>query len=201
MMSVILLKNSSSRGSVSDRGDPVRNKNWIASLALAMTKNRFYAKYALFILLAISLTGCVDPERFTNFLWKPKPAFIGKAPENATPEYKKGWKEGCESGLATYSNYYYKTFYHFTHDPKLLDHPKYSKAWTDSFNYCRAYVNRYLAGGFLFGEGFNNSDPEPFGNRNLRFTNPINEGGSIWLIDPIDPPGWGKNAWGANVEE
>lgn len=162
-----------------------------------------FTKTVIVLLLATSLSGCFDLERFQNFGWKPKPAFIGHAPENASPVYKKGWEQGCESGLAAYGNYYYKTFYHFTHDPELIDNGQYYKAWGDAFNYCRAYVNRYLAGGFLFGEGFNTSDPETFGNAALRSNRDIEDGGFTGFppfMQAVSPPGWGDTSWGGSTD-
>lgn len=88
-------------------------------------------------------------------------------PEDAPPEYKLGWQQGCESGLSTYSNDYYKSMYKFKQDLSMMKSEYYSKAWNDSFNYCRSYVNRKLAGDNLNYE----ENPTLFSTKNLDVTN------------------------------
>lgn len=54
--------------------------------------------------------------------------------------YQKGWRDGCETGLSTMTNGFYKTFYDFKQDPALRSNPSYYKIWKDSATFCRHYA-------------------------------------------------------------
>ncbi len=141
---------------------------------------------ALFI-LPLMLSGCME-------ILKPKPLFVGGPAENAPPEYKQGWADGCESGYSAYGELYYKTFYKFKQDSKMIDNPTYYKAWIDSFNYCRSYINRYMADGMWFGKGFDKSDdPNVFNSTGLNDDNAVESkwGLSFGVFEGYSLPGWG----------
>lgn len=55
------------------------------------------------------------------------------------PEYKQGWRHGCESGFATYGPVHYKFAYSFYQDFNMLDDRYYNAAWHEAFNFCRHY--------------------------------------------------------------
>ncbi len=125
-------------------------------------------------------------------------------PENAPPEYKMGWKDGCESGFSTFSNYYMKMLYSFAMDIKLMQESSwYNKAWNDSYAYCRSYMNRLLAG-----DTFSTSSPALFANDSMR----LKAGGRLRmgvavegdeaessLFRGLSLPGWDHNGWGGNT--
>lgn len=130
-----------------------------------------------------------------------------QAPLGASPDYQLGWEHGCKSGYSAYGNSFYKTFYKFTQDRTMLRNPIYYKAWTDALAYCRAYINRYLAGDSrkagggwgifssrnfdVRGGGFDARDDRVTKQQGFSF--PLWEGGST--------PGSGSTGWGANVHE
>ena len=58
-------------------------------------------------------------------------------------EYKAGFKDGCESGLATYGTIFYKMRYGFYQNYEMLSNVDYDRAWHESFNYCRHYNLKY----------------------------------------------------------
>ncbi len=154
----------------------------------------------LSIILILAITGCKSLG--ATF---PRPYDMPYAtPEDAPPEWKKGWEHGCKSGLSAYGNDWYKTWYRFEQDTTLLTNPNYSKAWLDAFNYCRQYINRYLAAESL--------NPERaagvFSTHDLNIK-PGDLRGDVIVtkksgMEPpmwqgLDAPGWGKNGWGADV--
>ena len=72
------------------------------------------------------------------------PIFIDMDPPGS-PEFKAGWKDGCESGLATYGTMFNKMRYEFYQNYSMLAHRDYDVAWHESFNYCRHYNLKYLS--------------------------------------------------------
>ncbi len=95
------------------------------------------------VMMIVIVAGC-----------KPRPWTMAHAPEDATPQYKQGWEDGCGSGMAAYGNDVYKAAYEFKQDPKMVNHPLYFRAWIDGYQYCRPFINRYLNDGFWGGVGF-----------------------------------------------
>lgn len=87
------------------------------------------------LIIASSVSAC---ETLSNAL-RPASWILDMYPKNASPMYKKAWVEGCESGLASMSNDYYKTFYTFKQDQSLLHDDTYYKVWKDTFTFCRHY--------------------------------------------------------------
>ncbi len=89
------------------------------------------------IFLAITvLSGCYDaPDKL-----KPMPWIFNMMPKDAPNNYKRGWKDGCESGLGNMTNAMYKTFYTFKQDAKLREDSTYYTSWKTSYNFCRHYA-------------------------------------------------------------
>jgi len=107
---------------------------------------------------------------------------MGHAPSDASPIYKEGWNDGCETGLAAYGNDIYKAMYKFKQDPEKMRDRSYYRAWNDALNYCRSYVNRYLTDGLL--------DLEPFSAYDLRNRKVIEGPGMGLGVNQINTPGW-----------
>ncbi len=64
-------------------------------------------------------------------------------PNNAHPDYRQGWLDGCKTGLATgFANDYYKTFYSFRKDINQVakDNTMYLRPWGNAMIYCRHYA-------------------------------------------------------------
>ncbi len=84
----------------------------------------------LFLIPVLALSSC---------------AFGGSSPlfmnvdQPGPPEYKAGWKDGCQSGLATYGSVFYKAQYSFYQNYSMMNNPAYVAAWHESFDYCRHY--------------------------------------------------------------
>lgn len=132
--------------------------------------------------------------------------------ESAPPEWKLGWQHGCESGLSAYGNNYYKTLYKFKQDVSMIKNEYYFKAWNDGFNFCRASINRTLAGDYKTDEG----TPGILSTKNLDITQsgrrdvaPMvrqgifgiggkEERGLMADMFDVKVPGTGSTAWGAS---
>ena len=148
--------------------------------------------FVLVFLVSVMLAACSGGG-------KPQPTFF-KMPEYKDEIQNKAFKEGCESGFSVYGNTYWRTFYHYKSDLKLMNSNKiYSRIWWDSFNYCRHYVNRYLMDGYFSAEGPGSGKDENF-NGNLRNTKFIESKGFTFpLWDGLNTPGWGEHTWGGSV--
>ena len=112
--------------------------------------NRFFTKFLILLMLVFSASCQAVMEaggKFGERLYKPWPWGLVKLEEIEGSElYKKGWKEGCESGLAVYGNHRYKAFYTVYQDVEHLHDKDYYKAWKDSYSYCRWYVYHWARG-------------------------------------------------------
>lgn len=92
--------------------------------------------YIIFISLFL-LSACYNaPDKLKPAPW----IFSENMPQDAPNVYKKGWQDGCESGLSSMTNTFYKTFYSFKQDSKLLQNATYYKVWKDTYTFCRHYA-------------------------------------------------------------
>ncbi len=166
-------------------------------------------KKLITLILLLLLTSCTT-------------VLTGKAPiydlpyatdPNAPPIWKLGWQHGCYSGFSAFGNEFYKSQYKFTQDMRYVRDETYFKGWMDAFNYCRAYVNRSLAGDELSYE----ENPTLFSTKSLDittgnkrddpriyktgfFSGRSNEGFFSSMFD-VKIPGYGSTAWGASADE
>lgn len=91
--------------------------------------------FAIFISLTL-LAGCYNaPDAL-----KPMPWIFDMMPKDAPNKYKRGWRDGCESGLGNMTNSMYRKFYTFRQDKSLREDATYYKAWKDTYNFCRHYA-------------------------------------------------------------
>lgn len=93
---------------------------------------------SLILILCIFLGSC----SLTNApdALKPMPWLFKQMPDNAPNKYKEGWKHGCETGLSSMTNSYFKSFYQFRQNKQHLTNKTYYKAWKDSYDFCRHYA-------------------------------------------------------------
>lgn len=58
--------------------------------------------------------------------------------KNASPDFQKGWADGCESGMISGSNSFYQSFYKANKQDgfKMATSPEYSNAWDKAWWYC-----------------------------------------------------------------
>lgn len=87
-------------------------------------------KNLILIMTVITLQSCS---------WAgPRPILMDMDPPGS-PEFKMGFKDGCESGFATYGTFFYKLNYSFYQNYEMLSNVDYDRAWHEAFNYCRHY--------------------------------------------------------------
>lgn len=91
--------------------------------------------------MSVVLPGCTR-NKFYNApaALKPMPWIFKMEPKNLSAHMKQGWKDGCESGLGSMTNSYYRANYKFRMDPGLRQNPEYYKIWKDTYNFCRHYA-------------------------------------------------------------
>ena len=89
------------------------------------------------LLSIIALLGLVSCSSFG-----PEPLFMSTNIPGP-PEYKAGWKDGCESGYATYAPAHYKMWYAYYQNYGMLKNPQYNAGWHEAFDYCRHYSLRW----------------------------------------------------------
>ena len=95
------------------------------------------------VLLVLCTTSC---SLFNN----PGRVMMKEMPKNAPPDYKKGWGDGCESGLGSaYTNSWYKTFHSYRKDLRMLTNQMYVVGWDDGNRYCRHYAGQWVRWGYF----------------------------------------------------
>ncbi len=67
-----------------------------------------------------------------------RPSKKFKFGDDASPDFKKGWEDGCEVGMASGSNTFYQMFYrtNAVDGYKMSGSPDYKAAWGNAFWFC-----------------------------------------------------------------
>ncbi len=99
------------------------------------------SKIILSIPLLIILCSCAGGNGLFN-----KPISLNTNPPKGPYDYQKGWKDGCESGIASTNTFFQTTLgtHKFTLDQSLRNDRLYNQAWRYGFNHC-GYSMRALA--------------------------------------------------------
>ena len=103
-------------------------------------------KHIAIICLMLLTSAC-------SFKYMPQTLKDSGIPQNGSPEFNQGWRDGCDSGMAAFGNYTYKLIYNFKKDMRLLNNQEYTAAWNSAYNSCRWYTSTWLqppGGGGLF---------------------------------------------------
>lgn len=67
-----------------------------------------------------------------------RPLVLGYSTPEGTPDYKLGWEDGCDTGLAAEdAGYLYRAVYGYKKRPELMENPQYKDGWGEGFQYCR----------------------------------------------------------------
>ncbi|MFT6077022.1 MAG: hypothetical protein ACJA02_000841 [Myxococcota bacterium] len=92
-------------------------------------------KTIIIILLAYSSFSC----RFTaRPAFREPSKFFKKDLKNASPDFKQGWEDGCESGMSGGSTSFNQNFYQANKQDgyKFSYSPDYKTAWGSAFWFC-----------------------------------------------------------------
>jgi hypothetical protein len=71
---------------------------------------------------------------------RPNARILNQAPQAAPANYKLGWKDGCESGMALTGNQLYKAVYHNKIDVSKVNDTQYYRGWNEAKTYCAHYT-------------------------------------------------------------
>lgn len=82
------------------------------------------ARLFLLLSVAVAMSAC-------------RPASLYFVQPSGPPEYKLGWEDGCDTGLAAPGGALAKAIYGYKKRPELLDNQLYNTAWNEGFTYCR----------------------------------------------------------------
>lgn len=69
--------------------------------------------------------------------------FGDNIPEEATSDFKEGWHDGCDSGVAAYGNSNHKAIYGYKFDGERLLNNDYYTGWVLGFRHCRWYTGNF----------------------------------------------------------
>lgn len=86
-----------------------------------MSKN---LRYTLIITSLLAAAGC-------------RPMWLNTVDAPGPPEYQLGWEDGCDSGLSSQGDWYYKAMYGFKKRPEMAANDQYKQGWNEGFTYCR----------------------------------------------------------------
>ncbi len=103
-------------------------------------------RYVTCLIILLMTSGC-------GFKYQPQTLTASGIPQNGSPEFNQGWRDGCDSGMAAFGNYTYKLIYSFKKDMTLISNQEYTAAWNSAYNSCRWYTSTWLSppgGGGLF---------------------------------------------------
>ena len=90
----------------------------------------------LVLAIILLLSGCYNaPDAVKPMSW-----LFDQMPKDAPNNYKRGWRDGCESGMANMTNSMFRKFYTFRQDVALREDATYYKVWKDTYTFCRHYV-------------------------------------------------------------
>lgn len=102
----------------------------------------------------IVMMGLIMATAGCGYKYQPQTLTLtGGIPQNGSPQFNQGWRDGCDSGMAAFGNYTYKLIYTFRKDMTLINNPEYNTAWNSAYNTCRWYTSTWLVppgGGDIF---------------------------------------------------
>lgn len=118
--------------------------------------NIFYnkIKFFLFLFLVFSTFSC-KTRKFAKIFPNSAINEFRETLAVATPEFRQGWDDGCETGSSAGANTFYKTLYksNAVDGYKMVSSPEYKVAWGNGFWYCYRYTD-IKQGSSLWGSYF-----------------------------------------------
>lgn len=116
---------------------------------------KLFIKNTFIIFLLFSSSACSVKfwkTHFPNIAYNDPP----KALATAHPDFRQGWLDGCEVGVSSGANTFYKMFYrsNAVDGYKVTESADYKSAWNAAFWYCYRYQyvkNKSSNWGSMFG--------------------------------------------------
>lgn len=96
-------------------------------------------KTLIFLAVMLSQSAC---QRWVANIFPARPSKEFKeALRDASPDFRRGWEDGCEAGMSAGSNNFYRMFYrnNAVDGYKMSSSPDYKGAWGNAFWYCYRY--------------------------------------------------------------
>lgn len=92
--------------------------------------------------ITMVLSSCVKMN-FHSFGAKPASMRMELDEDEGSAEFRRGYKDGCESGFSGYANSFSKLFFKWVQDPILANKrgSPYYQIWKDAYAYCANYGN------------------------------------------------------------
>jgi hypothetical protein len=95
-------------------------------------------KLLILVTTLLQITGCkwfetasIPYNAFTNF----------KVPDG-TPIFQQGYRDGCQNGLYSRGNTFYRSRYHgFNYSTDLMDNPEYKMGYGRGYGFCFTYIS------------------------------------------------------------
>lgn len=104
---------------------------------------RHVSSYAILLTVLLTLSGCGGNAAGIDL--RPKPRFLTMHVDYGSPEFRKGYADGCEAGISSRSTTFYKTLYTWKQDYQLMKtSPVYARIWKLSHFYCRTWMENWL---------------------------------------------------------
>ncbi len=93
------------------------------------------------LVLVLQLSACAT--NVAQRMKTPIPWGLEDIPDGP-PEFRKGWEDGCHTGIGAYGNAWYRMFYTYKQDANMVGNPTYYRAWKDAYTYCRWYTEQWV---------------------------------------------------------
>ena len=96
---------------------------------------KLYSSFIFLLLLILSLSSC---SRSIARIFPERPDRSFKFDDDVSVEFKQGWEDGCEVGMADGSNAFYQMFYrnNKVDGYKMAGSGDYKTAWSQAFWFC-----------------------------------------------------------------
>lgn len=85
------------------------------------------------ILIQLPLMGCTY---FNSKMGLGRPAGFIMEIDYGPPDYRQGYKDGCQSGYSGYGDSFNKLFHTWHQDPDKVKDPVYYQVWKDAYSFC-----------------------------------------------------------------
>lgn len=94
-------------------------------------------KYSIILLASLLLISCTN---WHSNIGLGHPASLPMEVDYGSAEYRQGYKDGCKSGWAAYTNSWNKNFFKWEQDPEQAQNRVYYQIWKDAYSYCAYYA-------------------------------------------------------------